>query len=1163
MVHIEITKQPLYGTVYWNGDDFIYTSVAGFSGNDVYYYSKTENGVTTNNRNYVNPTNLPPIARNITLSADAYYRKTIDIKELIIDDTNPFNDLKIISVDKPIRGRIQNNGDSIYYYPIALNTVEYLNYVVSDRQYYSTGTLILSVTNGRVQLPLENTTFKYRLTRDYNIANTIPSLSVKWDSASNVIDNYKDTWNNINTEKFAAFSNYIESVSTRLNEIYTTIPIYDGLYLIVSSNSATWISDTNIIDYVKNNQQNLINTYNTLLIKTPEWNNNYNNYSNISGIIDYNIININSMSSTVASNSATNWDSNEIYNVVENNRYNWDISYNVLSTSGKNTEWENSVSATNYITPIISIDSVNFTNIYNLITSNSAVWSNQETENVMVSSGKWDEIYSSYESFNNLYSILTTNSGLWINDKNITNDIYNILSSNSANWINLYDILTGEYSTKWNDTSLNEVLLDSITANNSTYNTVTANSALWDSNDLNNYLNNVSSNLIDTYNNVSSLSDSWNNLYIILTSVSADFYKNVDLLNNYTSLVSSNSSTWNNIINFKNSISLSTTNWNDVLNNKNNYDNLYSILCSNSSTWYGNVTLLNNISTFIIENAPIWDSLYNEFINSDWVNSGNNYNNLLAAIGNNNSLFDSLYNTITANSGKWASVEFYQTKLSGISSWDSTYDNVIIKNAYNTWNNAVTELSSLSSIFYTTGSSLNSLNDTIQNNLDIWNTEVGSTILTANSADWFNAYSIVTTYSADWDFDDAPEYLSTYSYVTTNSANLINTSNIVYSNSSSWNNDVNNFTPTLTSQFLTGSETINLSTYNLSVIGDTHILGNLSASGGRFSIDTTINTTSGFVINNSDNNDAISIDKVGGGAILNLYMADSPVLYVKATPKTVGINLSAISNINGDVDNISLTVSGNISATGYVYPIPEALTLYSSKSAAYENAFTYLTSNSAAIDLFISDTKPIYDSMVSYINNGNVNGTINSFSAVTIPYYNNYVNKTSAYSSKIIQTNNYISLCQNAFGIDAAFSANSSKYEQAYNYVSNFVGGSDVISHFFGHNVVLSTQKVNIVVSDNIKIQSWHLFSDTLNSTLSVDILSTTHLNYGKLNTPVSITNGNPPYLTTSNKNSATNLDSSWTGTKLPRGSILQFNLINTNISPVSGLLINLTVIKQ
>jgi hypothetical protein len=1192
----------------------------------------------------------------------------------MVDNTNPFNNLKIVSIEKPIKGRIENTGTNLYYYPNALNTVERLDYVISDKQYFSTGTLTLSVLNGRVPISLENTTFKYRLTKDYAIVNTIPPLTSNWDSSYKTLSTYKDEWTSIDTTKYVAFSNYVESASGTLNQVYNNIPIYNGLYLAVSPNSSTWINDRNIIDYVKDNKQKLINTYNILSAKNIVWNNDYTNYSVISTAIDTNIANTESMYNTII-NHSPDWSSNEIYNTLEYRKDDWDTSYNILSTSQKNNEWNNALSSTSYLSAGISVDSVDFTNLYNTITSKSGIWANQETEAVMVSSNNWNNVFASYNLYNSLYSILTGNSGLWIKDRNELDIIATILSSNSANWNNLYDILTGTYGSSWNKYSnlnsilstdiynnnstynsltsnyelwntiaynynqiglsaqsinnvknnkdiydnlysiltgnsglwikdrntldnissillsnsakwnnlydiltgtygsswnkysgLNPILSTAIDNNNSTYNTVTANSGLWSNTNINNYLNSVSGNLIGVYNIISSLSNSWNTVYNTTTAVSSYYNRNITNLNNYTNLVSTISSLWDNISNFENSISLSTTNWNSTLTS--NYDNLYSILCSNSSTWYNNVSLLTSISSFLFTSSPNWGVMYSLIVAGDWLNSGNNYNTLSSAIGNNNIKFGNLYNTVVTNSSKWASADFYNTKLSAISSWDSTYDTLINKNKYASWNNAITDLQTLSTTFYKRASSLNALNVGIENSLYIWNNKVGSTVLTGNSANWYNSYSTVCGSSANWFFNNKSQYSSTYSYVTANSAKLINLTNNISISSSYWDNNATSLTPTLTSQFLTGSGTINLSTNNLYVIGDTYILGNLSALGGKFSIDTTLNTTSGFIINNSNSNDAVVIDKVGGRAILNLYMANFPVLYVKATPRTVGINLSAISDTIGNVNNISLTVSGNISATGYIYPVPDYFTLYSSKSVAYETAYTYVTANSAAINTFISNTKPVYDSMVNYINGG----SISSFSATTIPYYDNYVSTVNDYSSKINQTSSFIALSGNVLDIDNLFVANSSKYEYTYNYINSLNSSQKyTISHFFGHNIVLQTQKVNVVVQDNIKIQSWGLYADNSTATynLSVDILSSTHGNFGKIspdgiNTyPISITKGNPPYLTTSNKNSATNLDSSWLGTTLPKGSILQFNLINTNNSPVSGLLVNLTVTKQ
>ena len=103
---------------------------------------------------------------------------------------------------------------------------------------------------------------------------------------------------------------------------------------------------------------------------------------------------------------------------------------------------------------------------------------------------------------------------------------------------------------------------------------------------------------------------------------------------------------------------------------------------------------------------------------------------------------------------------------------------------------------------------------------------------------------------------------------------------------------------------------------------------------------------------------------------------------------------------------------------------------------------------------------------------------------------------------------------------------------------------------------VITATKINVSVKD-----PEYIAAPSYN--ISVDILSSTYGNFGKIGYPVSITNNNPPNLTLNNKNSASNLDSLWLGTSLPKGSILQFNLINNNNSPVSGLLINLTVQKQ
>ena len=527
----------------------------------------------------------------------------------------------------------------------------------------------------------------------------------------------------------------------------------------------------------------------------------------------------------------------------------------------------------------------------------------------------------------------------------------------------------------------------------------------------------------------------------------------------------------------------------------------------------------------------------------------------------NTTKLDSVYNTIVANSSKWITSTYYNDITGRISKWNSAYDTLITKNNYISWNDTITNFDTLSTSFYSTGSGLNEIDNLIDSKISIWNNKPISTILSSNSAKWNDTTKTVVTSSANWFFNDKDGYKSMYSYVAASSAGLTNVLSSINDNADNWNSMFTVITGS-SSQFLSGSDTINLSTNDLYVYGETHIKGNLSALGGRFLIDTTLNTTSGFNINNIDDTDAVVVDKIGGGAIFNLNTVDSTVLYVKANPKTVGINLSAISDAYDDISNILLTVSGNISATGYVYPFPVKTTLYATKSGAYETAYTYLTANSGAIDTFILSAKPLYDGMVTYINDGN----ISSFSAVTIPYYDNYANQTNKWFSKNTQTNNFIALCGNVFDVDTKFADNSSKYEQTYNFTSTAILTSKgVISYFFGNSIIPSSQKINLTIQDNIKIDSWELYANesTLAYNLSVDILSSTYADFGRIGHPSSITKNNPPNLTIYNKNSASDLDLLWDGVHLPKGSILQFELINTNNSPVSGLLINLTVIKQ
>ena len=1314
MVQIEITKQPLYGTVYWNGNDFVYIPNNNYKGSDVYFYKRIQNGVVSTGVNYVNVQNTAPISLNPSLTSDAFSEIVINLNQLIIDDTDPFNSLKIVEVSDPVKGRIENNGNYIRYIPNTYNTIETINYTVSDKQFSTTGVLTLSVINGRIlNPPHELQTFKYRLIRYYEKLLTLPELSSNWESGYYNLSAYKDYWSSIDAFRYARISNYVETLSSGLNYLYDNKFNYDSVYSAVSANSGFWISDRNLIDVVKNNESNL-NQANDILFSTKDrWDADYINFSGLSSEFNNKTPLFDDFGKTI-SNNINNWNSNEIYHNIEDNRYKWDATYEHLYINEKLDQWNTTVTTTTTFSSdytSVTSDTVNFYSNFNTITSLSTVWADLETEAVMVSSDNWnavkaagsyydttynivsglsaewitdifksDEMYNSVSNesiiwdetynivvtdsdnwdkldllneslstneinYNSSYNTLTTSSANWdtnlilsyfennyilnnhsydIVNNNVDtwnsnfnaitalssdletlnlNDLYNIIISqssawdllansygfallsgsnlsafndnrpiydnlysilcsnssvwysdvqslvlpNSSNWINTYDIISKDTTSNWNQlSSLNETLSTTETNYNSLYNTLTTSSANWDVQPILSYFENNYNLNNDLYDTVNIISDNFNNI----DGLSSELSTNILNLDNLYSIITSQSSSWDLLANSYGFVLLSGSDLSAFNNNRSIYDNLYSILCSNSSVWYSNITVIDTLSTYLFENSPKWLTLSDIVLSSNWAGATNAYQQLTSIINENNTRFTEVNTTVQNNSSKWAGVGFIN-RLSSISAWNQT-TNALIGDPWNINNN----LTSLSSSYYSLANKLNPLSLFINNNLPIWTNQNLTTILTGNSSKWYSIYDTVTSYSSGWNFDNKPEYVSTYNYVSSNSARLTNLKNLISTSSGNWNNNFSIISG-LSTIYLYGSNNINLSASKLIIYGDTFITGDLSATGSKISIDTTLNTTSSFSVNNTDNTTAVSIDKTGAGAVFNVKMPNSTVLYVRVSPETVGINLSAFTNTIGDISNISLVVSGNLSATGEIYPLPSAVTAYKNLSSRYESTYTYITGVSSNIISFITNDKSRYDAATNYANNG----ALNTFTNTTIPYYNGLLPIFNSYSSKASSVNNLITLSGSSFYGDTAFSSNSSKYETTYAYVTSRISSSIfTISHFYNHSKLISAQDVNIILQDNIRIKSWTIASD-VNTTTNIDILSCSYSDFAKYGYPVSITNNNYPNLTLSTKNSATDLNSTWSNTYLPKGSILQFKLKNN--TDAMKLLINLTVEKQ
>jgi hypothetical protein len=67
---VTIIKPPLYGKVFWNGINFVYSPEVGYFGNDYFIYSISDGLVAKTYTEYVEATNVAPLADNISLTAN-------------------------------------------------------------------------------------------------------------------------------------------------------------------------------------------------------------------------------------------------------------------------------------------------------------------------------------------------------------------------------------------------------------------------------------------------------------------------------------------------------------------------------------------------------------------------------------------------------------------------------------------------------------------------------------------------------------------------------------------------------------------------------------------------------------------------------------------------------------------------------------------------------------------------------------------------------------------------------------------------------------------------------------------------------------------------------------------------------------------------------------
>jgi hypothetical protein len=636
---ILIVKQPLYGTVVWDGVEFKYTPKLGFSGTDYYIYTST-NGVTSQTiTEYVNTNNLPPIARDIALTINAADLTTINVTNYVSDPNTPLEDIKVINLTKPAYGVASFVDNIITYQSNGFNTKDVFSYTVSDGQYISNAKIEITVINGaNPQIPEYILNALDSLESDMNVVSI---NSGGWQSSYTLLSSKSAAWNSIDPVRYNNVSN------------------------IVETNSADW-------NAVGSRRSDIIIAYNTVNANSADWNTNVTNINTITTTYESDSGSWMSTYNTVCANSG-NWeqsitDLNDLKTYFSNNSSNWDTVYTTVCTNSALWDKES-------LNTYLSTNSGYWVASYEAVTAQSGYWN--ETYNGLTAlstlfkdnSGDWNSTYNTVCSY----------SALW--DKS---SLTTYLSTNSGNWDSAYTSLCG-VSSVWNDLVVSFSALSTnyfdISGNwESTYTTVSTNSALWDKASLNTYLSTNSGNWNSVYTTVCAESAKWDGLTVSVSTLSTSYDTNSGKWNSAHDTVYRLSADWDNTT-IKSTVQSNSSDWNVAFNvltgtsgnwnssyftitslssiydaNSGNWETTYSFVCSNSAGWgdkaaysilTGSSADWNSSYTTLCGNSGTWNAVSGYYQKYDSV-----YNELTASSGN----WYSTYNTVTSNSGKWDSL---------------------------------------------------------------------------------------------------------------------------------------------------------------------------------------------------------------------------------------------------------------------------------------------------------------------------------------------------------------------------------------------------------------------------------------------------------------------------------------------------------------------------
>jgi hypothetical protein len=385
----------------------------------------------------------------------------------------------------------------------------------------------------------------------------------------------------------------------------------------------------------------------------------------------------------------------------------------------------------------------------------------------------------------------------------------------------------------------------------------------------------------------------------------------------------------------------------------------FAIVPPTSGNWDAATTAISSISAE-------WLTLNTEKYNAafDYVEANDAF---LITSYQKDPIYSGLTSLIETYSASWDSVRVDATNLEALISpltavWQS--NTLLLNEKYFSWNDNIPLYNRLDTLYSSNTSKYDDVYAFINTLSSTFDPTAFSNTYGSLSSKWEDVTNTVTTKRKDFGFDvfQTRKYDSFVNTVSTLSSTIPALNTLTTTKNAYWAS--NSSISSISARALSGAGTQNVVSRNLDVYNDLIIRNDLRVLGPKTQIDTTLNTLCSFEIKNTGTIDAVTVDKTGLGNILRL----GNTLYVKSFGR-VGIN------IDPTLDSETLTIVGNISASGKIYPdtIGDQMTLYKSVSSRYENTFTYFTTNSATFNT-IRLSLPSYDNAYDYVrtNSGDI-----------------------------------------------------------------------------------------------------------------------------------------------------------------------------------------------